>query len=174
MLIGLSGKQRVGKDTCGHWLEVKHEFDRISFAALLKKFARRFGWSGKKDDKGRRFLQDLGMVVRQYDENFWIDEAFREIAKLEKKTGQKDFVVTDVRFSNEARVIKGVGGVIVRITRPDEITDDSHASETELDDYPFDYVIESVHGDLNSLYARVDEVVAKERIRELSDESSRV
>ena len=27
MIIGLSGKKRVGKDTCGHWLEIKHEFE---------------------------------------------------------------------------------------------------------------------------------------------------
>lgn len=172
MLIGLSGKKRVGKDTVGHWLEVKHEFDRISFAALLKKFARRLGWSGRKDDKGRKFLQDLGMVVRTYDENFWVDEAFREIVKIERKTGQENFVVTDVRFRNEARRIKEEGGVMVRITRPDEIADDSHASETELDNYTFDHVIESVHGDLNSLYARVDEIVAHETARLVSEVST--
>jgi len=165
MLIGLSGKKRVGKDTVGHWLEVKHEFTRISFAALLKKQAKRVGWSGHKDEKGRRLLQELGMVVRNYDEDFWVDATFRELTKINRKTGQDRFVITDVRFKNEARRIKEAGGVMIRITRPDEITNDPHASETDLDDYEFDHVIESVLGDLNSLYSRVDEIVVQESVR---------
>lgn len=172
MLIGLSGKKRVGKDTCGHWLEVKHDFTRVSFAALLKKQATRLGWDGRKDERGRKLLQDLGMVVRNYDENFWVDAAFRELAKLERTTGQEKFVITDVRFKNEAREIKEVGGIMIRITSPNEIVDDTHASETELDTYTFDYVIESVHGDLNSLYTRVDEIVAKEVVRQAKEVSA--
>lgn len=165
MLIGLSGKKRVGKDTVGHWLEVKHDFSRVSFAALLKKQAKRVGWNGHKDEKGRKLLQDLGMVVRIYDEDFWVDAAFRELAKMNRKTGQANFVITDVRFKNEARRIKDAGGVMIRITRPDEITDDLHASETDLDNYDFDYVIESVLGDLNSLYNTVDTIVVKESMK---------
>lgn len=161
MLIGLSGKKRVGKDTCGHWLEVKHDFTRISFASLLKKQAKRVGWSGQKDAKGRKLLQDLGMVVRNYDQNFWVDAAFRELAKINRTTGQTNFVITDVRFKNEAQRIKDAGGIMIRVTRSDEITDDLHASETDLDDYKFDYVIESVLGDLNSLYARVDAIAVE-------------
>lgn len=172
MLIGLSGKKRIGKDTVGHWLEIKHEFDRVSFAAMLKKVARRVGWSGRKDEKGRRLLQDLGMVVRNYDEDFWVDEAFREMQKINRKTGQEKFVVTDVRFRNEARRIKEAGGIMIRLTRPDEIKDDLHASETELDNYPFDYVVESVLGDLNSLYARIDEIVSKELTKQAKEVSS--
>lgn len=169
MLIGLSGKKRVGKDTCGHWLEVKHDFTRVSFAALLKKQARRLGWDGKKDPNGRRFMQDFGMVVRAYYEGFWVDEVLREMVKIERKTGQTNFVITDVRFKNEARFIKENGGIVVRITSPNEITDDSHASETELDDYTFDHVIESIHGDLNSLYTQVDAVVTSEVARKTQE-----
>ncbi len=166
MLIGLSGKKRVGKDTVGHWLEVKHDFTRVSFAALLKKQAKRVGWNGKKDEKGRTLLQDLGMVVRIYDEDFWIDAAFRDLAKFNRTTGQTNFVITDVRFQNEARRIKDAGGVMIRVTRPDEITDDAHASETDLDNYKFDYVVESVLGDLNSLYGRVDAIVVEALTKE--------
>ena len=162
MLIGLSGKKRVGKDVVGHWLEVKHDFTRVSFATLLKKQATRLGWNGNKDERGRKLLQDLGMVARGYDENFWVDEVWREMLKIERKTGQENFVVTDVRFVNEARRIKEEGGIVVRITRTDEITDDSHPSETELDNYRFDYRITSIYGDLNALYRQVNEMIVKE------------
>lgn len=172
MLIGLSGKQRVGKDTVGHWLEVKYDFERVSFAALLKKFARKLGWDGRKDSRGRKLLQELGMVVRTYDENFWIDEAVRQMAKSERTIGQEDFVVTDVRFKNEARYIKESDGILIRITRPDEITDDAHPSETELDDYEFDHVIKSVLGDLNSLYEQVEKIVNEERVKNTEEVST--
>lgn len=162
MLVGISGKKSVGKDTVGHWLEVKHGFTRVSFAALLKKQAKRLGWTGRKDDKGRKLLQDLGMIARVYDEDFWIDEVFREMLKIERKTGQDKFTITDVRFKNEARRVKEEGGILVRITRPDEIKDDLHPSETELDTYNFDYVIDSVYGDLNNLYGQVDDIIRME------------
>lgn len=162
MLIGLSGKKRVGKDTVGHWLEVKHDFTRVSFATKLKEIARRCGWNGKKDEKGRRFLQDLGMVIRTYDENFFVDEAFREITKVHNKTGAENFVITDSRFRNEALRVKAAGGIMLRVTRQDEISDDLHISETDLDKYEFDYTVESVFGDLNDLYGKVDAIVVQE------------
>lgn len=159
MLIGISGKKRVGKDTVGHWLEIKHEFTRISFAALLKEYARAFGWDGKKDIKGRKLLQDLGMVVRNYNENFWVDAACAEMGRLKEEYNQENFVITDVRFMNEVEMIKDLGGYIIRVTSPTEIKTDIHVSETELDNYNFDKVINSVKGDLNSLFKQVDETV---------------
>ncbi|KKL87298.1 hypothetical protein LCGC14_1936090 [marine sediment metagenome] len=175
MLIGLSGKKRVGKDTAGHYLELVHDFSRIAFADDLKKFAKKLGWNNQKDDRGRRFLQDLGMVARQYDSNIWANLAFQRILKIHRQTGQNDFVVTDMRFLNEVNRVKQEGGIVIRITREDEISDDTHASETELDTYTgFDYRVQSVKGDFNALYKQLDDIVRKERVRESSDASARV
>jgi hypothetical protein len=44
------------------------------------------------------------------------------------------WIITDVRFPNEANAIKKRGGVLIRIDRPG-IESSNHASETSLDDY---------------------------------------
>ena len=58
--------------------------------------------------------------------------------------------VTDVRFANEADLIKGLGGKIIRVTRRVDVYDtypngvDEHSSEVALDSYPdYDYVLDN-------------------------------
>jgi hypothetical protein len=106
--------------------------------------------------------------------NIWVNSLFQEyqpvsltnIAKASLKTGATtkiikeptwpSWVVSDVRFMNEANAIKyGLAGqpvpkndfrFLVRVNRPIRKSDssDEHQSETELDDYQhWDYVIEN-------------------------------
>lgn len=68
-------------------------------------------------------------------------------------TEYPNWIITDVRFPNEADAIKERGGIIIRVNRkhgyntPDgkwkEMPIDYHESETALDNYDFDYVIEN-------------------------------
>lgn len=51
-----------------------------------------------------------------------------------------NWIITDVRFPNECRKIKEKGGFLLRINRKD-IPLNNHISETALDEYNFDYVI---------------------------------
>lgn len=158
MIIGLSGKKRVGKDTCGHYLELKYGFQRIAFADHLKKIAKKVGWDGKKDVKGRRLLQVLGEVVRDYNEQYWVDQVLATIQKKARE-GYTDFVITDMRFPNEVAWLREVGGVAVRVYSEDEITNDLHKSETALDNYDgFFARIESRRGDFDHLYQQLDKV----------------
>lgn len=63
------------------------------------------------------------------------------------------WIITDVRFPNEADAIRERGGIIIRVNRkhgyntPDgkwkEMPINYHESETALDNYDFDYVIEN-------------------------------
>ena len=70
---------------------------------------------------------------------------------IEASQGHYDILfVTDVRFPNEADLIKELGGKMIRVTRRTEVYDtypngiDAHASETALDDYPdYDYVLDN-------------------------------
>lgn len=50
------------------------------------------------------------------------------------------WIITDVRFPNEAAAIKERGGIIVRVSRG-VVSENEHPSETALDDYQFDTVI---------------------------------
>jgi len=107
--IGLIGFAGSGKDTAALGL-MDRGWRRVAFADALKMKAIGMGWDGKKDERGRRLLCDLGMAMRAYDPYHWID-----LAKLSQVS--KPFVVTDVRFQNEADVIRAQGGIIVRVVR---------------------------------------------------------
>lgn len=68
-------------------------------------------------------------------------------------TEYPNWIITDVRFPNEADAIKERGGIIIRVNRkhgyntPDgkwkEMPINYHESERALDNYDFDYVIEN-------------------------------
>ena len=57
-----------------------------------------------------------------------------------------NWIITDVRFPNEAKAIKDKGGVIVRVDRPGVKPVNDHPSETALDNWKFDYKIANLSG----------------------------
>lgn len=80
-----------------------------------------------------------------------------------------DWVITDVRFPNEANSIKEKGGVNIRVNRPNmfdaaiKSTKIEHESETALDYYKFDYVIEN-NGTIEDLIIKVQSILKIENI----------
>lgn len=81
------------------------------------------------------------------------------------------WIITDVRFPNEAQAIKERGGIVIRVNRPadNKITTFmklqgigliEHPSETALDDYEFDEVIIN-DGTLEDLKEKVRAILIK-------------
>jgi hypothetical protein len=69
-------------------------------------------------------------------------------------------VVDDVRFPNEAAIVRRLGGELWRVERPGTERGTSHASEGELDDYPlFDRRVVN-DGSLLQLYGEVQRVIS--------------
>ena len=138
-LIGLAGKARSGKDTVAGFLPLT----RVSFAAPLKKGLQvmlqlsdeyvngdlkdvALDWLGKSP---RQLLQTLGTDWGRdtVHKDLWTIVAAREIESyLQKGMG---VVVTDVRFDNEANLIRSMGGVIWHVKRSDAQSVNSHISE---------------------------------------------
>jgi hypothetical protein len=160
MIVGLSGKAQSGKDTVGAALVNKHEFIRVASADALKRIAMRtFGWDGEKDARGRKFLQDLATAVRGYDPDFWINITLKEIQRQnDSERNNKNFVITDLRYTNEANSLKKAGAILIRIEREGiELFD--HESETQLDNYDgFDYLI-SNNDSISKLEQRVETIL---------------
>jgi len=119
--IGLIGFAGAGKDTAALAL-MDRGWKRVAFADALKSRALYLGWDGRKDDKGRRLLCDIGMAMRAYHPTYWIDHARVAIRG-------RACVFTDVRFQNEADFIRGLGGIIVRVVR-EGLAAGEHESET--------------------------------------------
>ena len=126
----------------------------------------------------RKLLQLLGTeACRQIiHPNIWVNALFadyvcddcgqKECPTDEEDTGQiihrsfPNWIITDVRFPNEAQAIKDRGGILIRINRPQLIERDfEHLSETALDDYDgFDYVIENNSNSVADLVKQVKQL----------------
>lgn len=158
MIIGLSGYARSGKDTVAGMLMGIHGYERVAFADKIKDLLWEMdplimhgdipfrlqdiieskGWETAKTEypEVRRLLQDLGVGGRKLlDDSVWITSALRQFGETDK------IVVTDVRFKNEATMIKLLGGQVWRINRINVGPANDHISEHDLDDWEFDGVI---------------------------------
>jgi len=98
----------------------------------------------------RDFLRKLGTeaVRDNLHPNTWVNALFADY-----REGKDFWIVTDARFPNEAEVIKDKGGYLIRVNRKEAPRSD-HPSETSLDSWVFDYVIDN-NGTLKQLEERV-------------------
>ena len=91
----------------------------------------------------RTFLQRLGTDAMRIGlhENTWVNALAADY-----EPGCK-WLVTDVRFKNEAKMLKDTGALLVRVDRNVDTGD--HPSEVDLDDYKFDVVLDNSGSLLN-------------------------
>lgn len=162
IIIGISGKVGSGKDTVAHFIK-QHDssFQTKAFAYKLKKivsllagcdFELTLTQEGKNvyiEQFGKtvgEMLQEVGTNALRdnFDKNVWINGLFTDL-----KPGN-NYIITDVRFKNEADILKQKGAFLVRVNRPINPTaeksgrDLTHSSEVDLDDYDkFDAIIEN-------------------------------
>lgn len=119
----------------------------------------------------RDFLQLLGTdaVRNGLHQNAWVNALMADykatVTQPVKFGGTAigeypNWVITDVRFPNEAQAIKDRGGVIVRIDRPGVKPVNAHPSETALDNWDFDYKIANA-SDLVALQQSVEVLLNK-------------
>jgi|8_EtaG_2_1085327.scaffolds.fasta_scaffold09693_3 hypothetical protein len=178
MVIGVSGKKRSGKDTVGGMvIDLLHNrrsplpARRVAFADELKREVSEVTGVSLAEiemdkDRWRPMLQWWGVEFRRYynGEDYWIRQMRLNLcANADDEDGSMFSVITDVRLKNEADYIRDHGGFLIRVNR-ETSNDDSHSSETELDDYNrFHRVIEN-NGSLDDLREKVQEVMDSMRI----------
>jgi len=156
--IAFSGKMHVGKTTSADYLVQKYGFVKLSFAGKLKEIAKDL-WPEQFEcgQKPRKLLQDLGMKMREIDQDVWVKYLVRIVRSLPKDS---NIVVDDLRFMNEYTALKNEGFFIVRILRdvPPSPLDD-HPSEKEVEQMPYDLFLLNT-GTLDRLYEKLDKIMA--------------
>ena len=65
---------------------------------------------------------------------------------------------------DRADYIKGQGGTVIRVVRETNSTD-QHSSETAMDDYPVDYIIDNC-GTLGDLAVEADKIWEREGLKQ--------
>jgi len=132
----------------------------------------------------RELLQYVGtdLFRNQLHSNTWVNALFSKYdnnfhaVNFSVRQGIKNpeypsWIITDVRFPNEANGILDRNGIVIRINRKSEIEKWSkfdidgfheypkeHKSETALDDYTFDYVIDN-NGTIDDLINNIKDIL---------------
>lgn len=189
-LIGLTGAAGAGKDTVADWMYVVYRAHRYSFATPIKAMTVALLQAAgtplydckkivvdpvRKNEPlpqlngltPRRIMQTLGTEWGRetLGAGVWMTMLGR---RLEKNLAARNFrlpmVVTDVRFPNEAEMIRLLGGTVIRVVRPTSITDQTDAAHiSETQDFPVDITIENdgTISDLNRKLLKLFPVTVK-------------
>ncbi len=97
-------------------------------------------------------------------ESFYNEEA-NNYTGITNRSITKDlnWIITDVRFPNEADAILERGGIMIRVERPG-LVENTHLSETALDNYSkFNFTINN-NGTMEELVLRIKEVLKEAKI----------
>ena len=167
-LIGLVGRAEAGKTTIANHLVEHFGYARTAFADPLKKMLITAGLCThdecykKKTEQSRFLLQRIGTEIfrKQIDPLFWVDRCEQEIYRLGQ---QKPVVVDDIRFPEEARRIRDLGGVLVKVERVghNAATGTDHDSESQVDGIATDFTIRAESGDVQKIYLCIEEIIGE-------------
>jgi len=109
----------------------------------------------------REFMQTLGNdILKKLHPNVWINALFQH----DNYDEFHNWIITDCRFPNEAQTIKNRRGILIRVNKYNDIKD-THKTETSLDGYEFDYIINN-DGTIHELLEEVRNILIKENIIE--------
>lgn len=167
MIIGLTGRKRHGKDTVGEILARKYTFERVSFADPLKRGLKVMLDLSEREVNGelketpigwldgitpRYLMQTLGTEWgrKRVAKHLWTTLAGHRIHALDNSG--TPVVVTDVRFEDEAGMIRHLGGIVLHIERPEKLSrwerfkrfiGLEHKSERGVNRHILDYIIQN-------------------------------
>lgn len=175
-IIGLTGPAGSGKDTVADYLVCEHGFTKLAFASGLKDMLEVIGIYEPSRDKKELTLPGLNFSYRHaaqtlgtewgrklLQDDLWVSILQRRIYSLQW-SGVKRFVISDVRFENEATMLRSVpNSVIVHVVGRAATLDGAakaHASERGVEPRGPDYSLDNTRG-LQELYANVDKLLER-------------
>ena len=190
-IIGLGHKARQGKDEAVQMILAErktYQIQRFAFADALKRevntmieraggvdafFARKdlLPWVVREENpdmkdplcplgKFRTLLQYVGVLRRESDPDYWVNQTIADINRHQPDVA----VITDMRFLNEVKMIKSLGGYTCRVRRTGYVSSvPLHISETCLDSMTdWDYQIDAADlGQLKEQALRVFDSIIK-------------
>lgn len=175
LLIGLTGAAHSGKTTVAKHLASQHGLLHYALAQPLKQMLAQgfnlteaqidgaqkeeaLAWLGKSP---RELLQTLGTEWGRgmVHGDLWLLLAEQNLHNLASyMPGAAGFVISDLRFENEATWLRQRGGVVVHIQRPNAEAVRAHSSEAGIAIHDHDLVMHNER-DLPWLYHIADKVM---------------
>jgi hypothetical protein len=180
MIIGISGKIGSGKTHTARYIEnhlPEYKFQKKSYGYNVKKIASILTGISMKTILSRKskniYLPEWNMNIGQMFQKIgtdcmrfnlhpdtWLLSMFATYSE------DQNWVVDDVRFVNEADLIKEKGGIIIRVegdpkgVRVKDNRDPNHPSETSLDNYNrYDIIFDSEKENLDDLIKQIKNII---------------
>ena len=181
LFIGLTGLARSGKTTVAQHLAAEHGFECYAFADPLREGImaifnlspedlesdakeQPIAWLGRSP---RQLMQLLGTEWGRHmiSANLWIDLAEQNLNCLSAVfDSAPGFIISDVRFENEADFIRKRGGTVIHLRRPDAPQVSAHISEAGVSIHDDDLILHN-EGGLDELLGQLDELLIALRAR---------
>jgi hypothetical protein len=174
-IIAFTGLAQSGKTTAANALQTLG-YDKVSFADPLKEMVRSLTNVTDKDARPpelcgkslREIYQSLGTEWGRgmVGSDIWIHSGRRRLATLmgDVESGIiHGIVLDDVRFSDEASLVRELGGIVIEITRAG-IERMAHASEAGISRELIDFTIGN-EGSVEELWGAVLTVTGKSAMR---------
>ena len=170
IIIGLVGPKRVGKTTLATFICKSYGAENVQLFAygdFLKELTglamslpasvfhdpdlKEVPLTTHKGFTPRQMLQQFGDLCKVFDSNIFI-KPLEKCVKLAIGRKVKIVLVTDVRFEAEAKAIKDLNGILIRITNGNGMksNQDNHVSETAHQLIKTHYILENVYGKKNA------------------------
>jgi hypothetical protein len=165
-VIGLSGQMRNGKDVISDYLANKLNWHRAAFAANVKKvFVDAFSvdydfiedWKVKDEnppgfsEKVRKALQKIGDGFREIKEDVWINLTIKNL--------KGPTIISDIRYINELKKIRELGGINILVYREGYLNNDFNESEAQIRKFIEFYLKENFEGAVDSRFDGVYNLV---------------
>lgn len=173
ILLGLTGPAGCGKDTVADLLRIHHSFEKIALADPIKRgLEAMFGWQKHQwldrewkervqpeiGFSPRKAMQTLGTGWgRNLNDEIWIKVCTQRINKLMGTYmfhGHKGIVVSDIRFENEADMIRKNGGILIHLSRQDIPQVRHHESENGVEFHRTDFLVQN-NGTIDELMTHI-------------------
>lgn len=170
-IIAFTGAKGSGKDTAASFLSHQYGVVPLAFADPIKKelmwifninsisdydvFKRSKIKMPYGEVDGRRVVREIGMLMRRYDEDQFINYVDESVERWDRL-----FAITDLRFDNEMLYCKHKGAKIVKIIRPGTESD-SHITEKGFDDSNMDLIIYNDYASVREFESNLQKIFDK-------------
>lgn len=140
-IIVINGTGGSGKDT---FVEFTMKYGKVvNFSSIdkVKEIARLIGWNGQKTEKDRKFLSDLKRLTTEYN-----DMAFHSIKETIRQfyNSENHILFIHIREPEEIkRVVDIFGAKTLLVKRAGLANIESNYSDANVEDYPYDFIIEN-------------------------------
>lgn len=190
LLIGLTGRARSGKSTAAEHLVGTYLLEHYAFADPLRDGLMAIFNLDPTDFEGARKEQQLAWLERSPRQlmqsmgtewarntvhpDIWVKLAEQNLDYMTKALGAVlGFVVSDVRFENEAHLIRRQGGTVIHIGRDDAQAVNPHISEAGVAVRQGDLILRN-NGTVEEFMRSLDEafLIIRERHQRAEQQSA--